>query len=358
VRAPINRVIDWIITKARNFVDKVRDAVDPKVNAAEKEGRQAMHREFLSMGTANPGQVDKLKPEFDGIRQKYGVASLEAVAGKTHWSMEGKKIQREIKTDVKVTAISTTGNWGSIQPNTEYVISDSGRGCSLWDRGIAKSTKIPRYAKVKTAGKEDLPLERNGKIYVHVYPAADSKLKKDGWTNVVNLKTVGQVDWFADNFKITHYTFALERDPLYAHQQKTETPTGLDGKTKYRKSFLYGSRGIRMQGTGLGEDGQYITLDWGKCNPRTDKNEDLVFKYGKGGVKGEPQSWKSVACDRRLIGLGANLEIEVYKSRGHFSACDTGSRIQGHHLDVFVGEATVAEANALGTKYSKVGVVL
>src|SRR5262249_16782656 len=59
------------------------------------------------------------------------------------------------------------------------------------------------------------------------------------------------------NFLLTHYTFALESDPIHAHSPKVSAP-GLPHDKKYRQSFLGNPYGIEMQGTGLAEDGHYI----------------------------------------------------------------------------------------------------
>jgi len=122
VRAPINRVIDWIITKARNFVDKVRDAVDPKVNAAEKEGRQAMERKFKAQGTASQEDVKRLDPEFDTIKKQHGIASLTAVPKREYWSMVGKRIQRQTDTTIRVNGGVASQGGEIVNDNKVYVI--------------------------------------------------------------------------------------------------------------------------------------------------------------------------------------------------------------------------------------------
>lgn len=144
------------------------------------------------------------------------------------------------------------------------------------------------------------------------------------------------------NFLLTHYTFALESDPKHAGSPKVTAP-GLPKDKKYRQSFLGSPYGIKMQGTGLADDGQYIRYV-GKG----------TYAYGVGGAKGTPHAWKTVAVDPSVIKLGSHIEIEAYKSKGIFEANDTGGAIKGKHIDVFAGAIPIAQAYALGTKHSEV----
>ena len=48
--------------------------------------------------------------------------------------------------------------------------------------------------------------------------------------------------------------------------------------------------------------------------------------------------------------------IEIYPGR-IFTVIDTGGGVGPNHIDVFVGAITVEEANRLGTRYSRVGIV-
>lgn len=147
------------------------------------------------------------------------------------------------------------------------------------------------------------------------------------------------------NFLLTHYTFALEADPINAHSPKVHAP-GLPADRKYRQSFLDTKTGVGMQGTGLAEDGHYIK--WvGNGH----------YAYGVGGAAGPPEAWKTVAVDPRVIPLGSHLEIETYKGKGIFEARDTGGQIKGNHIDVFAGAIPIAKAYALGQKHSEVRLV-
>jgi 3D (Asp-Asp-Asp) domain-containing protein len=147
------------------------------------------------------------------------------------------------------------------------------------------------------------------------------------------------------NFLITHYTFALEADPIHAQSPKVSAP-GLPPNKKYRASFLGNPYGVEMQGTGLAEDGNYIK--WAG-NGR--------YAYGVGGAAGIPKAWKTVAVDPSVIRYGSKLEIDIYKSKGVFEANDTGSAIRGQHIDVFAGAIDIKQAYALGTKHSEVRLV-
>ena len=154
-----------------------------------------------------------------------------------------------------------------------------------------------------------------------------------------------------DDFQITHYTMALEDDPLYADDALVDAK-GLN--EKHRRGFLYGGRGVLMQGSGLASNGQYITIDWGKGGP---KGTNTTFKYGIGGKSGSPEPWKTIAVDPSIIPMGSRVEIEIYKDKGAFLANDTGGKIKGRHIDIFVGGVSVAEANQRGTKRSKVTIL-
>lgn len=144
------------------------------------------------------------------------------------------------------------------------------------------------------------------------------------------------------NFLITHYTFALESDPKHKNSPKVSAP-GLPPEKKYRQSFLGSPYGIKMQGTGLADDGHHIQY-----------TGNGHYKYGVGGAAGPPSAWKTVAVDPRVIKLGSKLQIDIYKGKGDFTAKDTGGAIKGQHIDVFAGAIPISEAYALGTKHSVV----
>lgn len=144
------------------------------------------------------------------------------------------------------------------------------------------------------------------------------------------------------NFEITHYTFAREDDPIYAKEPKISIP-GLPAGEKYKRNFVTSNTGVRMQGTGLAENGKYIMWAGGG-----------KYKYGMGGAKGKPDPWKTIAVDPKVIPLLSKVNIDIYKNKGTFTANDTGGAIKGKHIDVFVGPVTIKEAYSLGTKRSNV----
>jgi 3D (Asp-Asp-Asp) domain-containing protein len=160
-----------------------------------------------------------------------------------------------------------------------------------------------------------------------------------------------QVQWLEQPFQITHYTFALETDPIHASSPLVQA-TGLN--EPHRDSFLYGDRGIMMQGTGQASDGQYITIDWNQGGPN---GRNTVFTYGIGGQGGRPVPWKTVASDPAVVPSQSRVLIEAYQDKGEMLANDTGGAIRGNHLDVFIGGATIAEAFELGTKTSRVAIL-
>jgi peptidoglycan hydrolase-like protein with peptidoglycan-binding domain len=147
------------------------------------------------------------------------------------------------------------------------------------------------------------------------------------------------------NFLLTHYTFALESDPIHAKSPKVQAP-GLPAGKKYKQSFLGSPYGIKMQGTGLADDGQYIHYKGSNS-----------YGYGVGGAGGAPAAWKTVAVDPHVIKMHSHLNIETYHSKGTFEAKDTGGAIKGKHIDVFAGAIPIKQAYALGTKHSDVFLV-
>ncbi|TMQ02616.1 MAG: hypothetical protein E6J91_51000 [Deltaproteobacteria bacterium] len=147
------------------------------------------------------------------------------------------------------------------------------------------------------------------------------------------------------NFLLTHYTFALESDPRHKNSPKVSAP-GLPKDKKYKQSFLGSTLGIKMQGTGLAEDGHYIHYAGNN-----------TYGYGVGGAAGTPVAWKTVAVDPSVIKLGSHLDIKAYESKGIFTAKDTGGKIKGKHIDVFAGAVPLSEAFALGEKHSEVFLV-
>ncbi len=160
--------------------------------------------------------------------------------------------------------------------------------------------------------------------------------------------------WLEGDFTITHYTFALESDPIYANDQRVSA-NGLPPERQYREGFLFGPSGIRQQGTGLAEDGEYITIDWTRGNPRGSR-EEVYFTYGIGGRDAPPVAWQTVATGDSRLPAGTRITIEVYPGR-IFTVTDSGDAVGARHIDIFVGALTLDEANQLGTQTSRVAIV-
>lgn len=153
-----------------------------------------------------------------------------------------------------------------------------------------------------------------------------------------------QADWIAGGakFQITHYTYAREDDPKHAKSPKISAP-GLN--EKYRASFLGSPYGIKMQGTGLAENGKYIRY---AGNGR--------YSYGVGGAYAKiDKPYQQIAVDPKVITPRRSVLVEPYADKGPMSADDVGGRIKGRHIDVFVGPVNISVAYALGTKSGRVG---
>jgi hypothetical protein len=89
------------------------------------------------------------------------------------------------------------------------------------------------------------------------------------------------IEWLPNNFTITHYSFALESDPRYENDKLVSVP-GLPENVMYKRNFIWGDRGIIQQGTGLAEDGQYITINHleSTIDFNNPTNNKFIFTYG------------------------------------------------------------------------------
>lgn len=108
-----------------------------------------------------------------------------------------------------------------------------------------------------------------------------------------------------------------------------------------------------MQGTGLAEDGNYITIDWNRGGPN---GRDTYFTYGIGGRYGNPVAWETAATGDPRLPAGTRIAVEIYPGRV-FTINDTGGGVGANHIDIFVGAITIAEADQLGTRTSRVGIL-
>jgi RHS repeat-associated protein len=162
---------------------------------------------------------------------------------------------------------------------------------------------------------------------------------------------------------ITHYTYALERDPAYASGSVADkfTVAGLDSNKTYRRGFIWGDRGITKQGTGLSENCEYISIDYNKTDIYHDNIIDYIFKYvdaGRGPTGIATIAWQTVASEDSSLHPGDRIVIEKYPGL-IFTVTDGGTGLGTQQLDVFVGEMTLSEADSLplNHKFTRVGKV-
>jgi 3D (Asp-Asp-Asp) domain-containing protein len=167
--------------------------------------------------------------------------------------------------------------------------------------------------------------------------------------------------------------------------------------TRHRIDWLYSARGVSMQGTGIGLDGELVHIDaLGSGGWVTDMGRPSV--PDRAGWAGGPPYWRagaywltrshrvtfpleaggwsngrgrryvplpgvsfadgsskplrfyrSVAVDPRLIPLGSMVYIEAYRrtaGRGWFRAEDVGGAIIGRHVDVYRSPPKSPDASA------------
>ncbi|WP_175023159.1 3D domain-containing protein [Rugamonas rivuli] len=153
-----------------------------------------------------------------------------------------------------------------------------------------------------------------------------------------SLKIVLKDAWYESLFLITGYNVCNEIDfsgPLVEG-------TGL--QEKHKEDFLFGARGIPMQGTGMDTNGKYISLlhmrgHWianSRGAPDHVLSQDTAFQYvsavkGKFGLVKENHS---IAVDPHVIPPRAQVDIDGVGLR---FADDKGSKIVSYHIDNFLG---------------------
>lgn len=151
----------------------------------------------------------------------------------------------------------------------------------------------------------------------------------------INLKDA----WYQTPFLITGYHVCDEGD---------FSGSLVDGKglrEKHKEDFLFGARGVPMQGTGKSADGRYIALD-GKSTkwhlnsrgaPDHVMSQDATsFRYVDSveGKYGPVTENHSIAVDPTVIHPHAVVEIDGV---GRRFADDRGGGIKGYHIDNFLG---------------------
>ncbi|MEM9773791.1 MAG: hypothetical protein AAF902_04370 [Chloroflexota bacterium] len=164
-----------------------------------------------------------------------------------------------------------------------------------------------------------------------------------------------EIEWLDEVFTISHYTFALENDPLYENDKRVKAP-GLDEDELYRSGFLFGGRGVLQQGSGLAENGKYITIDWEKSyyDPADFTKNRWYFTYGIGRPV---VPWETVATHHPDLPPGTRLVIETYLGQHEFVVGDAGLDLADDQIDVFIGHKTIYEADQLGITWSRVGLI-
>jgi len=130
----------------------------------------------------------------------------------------------------------------------------------------------------------------------------------DGWTD-------------AGSFKLTAYVLAQERD--FPASPTVDDPCGLEGT--YPSKFLFGE-GVRMQGSGITNDGQILHFRGNNCFEQLDCARTAVGRCAKTG--------RTIAVDPKVISLGSEVLVEDI---GYRIAEDTGGAIRGAHIDVYYG---------------------
>ncbi|CAB3748755.1 3D domain-containing protein [Paraburkholderia humisilvae] len=152
--------------------------------------------------------------------------------------------------------------------------------------------------------------------------------------------------WYESMFLVTGYHVCHEADftgeMVLAH--------GVNDH--HRRDFLYGARGVVMQGTGMTLNGQYIrptrvSSAWHR-NSRGNRDyletpDGVAFAYANSvlGAYGPVTANHSIAVDPTVIPKHAQVDIEMV---GRRFADDTGSAIVGHHIDNFVGAGAAVQA--------------
>lgn len=165
-------------------------------------------------------------------------------------------------------------------------------------------------------------------------------------------------------WSISYYVIALEADPAFPSNDRVPV-SGLDPSKKYRRQFIYDqNKGIPYQGTGLSENGEYITMDVMKNmreygpNWRESTNVALwYFTYAMGGATGKLIPWETVAKyeNQGVLPFGSKVKIDGYQQT--FEVTDTGTFMNKNdsikvetHLDIFIGAKPIAEARRLGVR--------
>ncbi|MGF6871782.1 3D domain-containing protein [Paraburkholderia sp. MM5477-R1] len=152
--------------------------------------------------------------------------------------------------------------------------------------------------------------------------------------------------WYESTFLITGYHVCFEQDFT------GEIVIARGTNDQHKRDFLYGARGVVMQGTGKASNGRYIrpiqvNSGWHR-NSHGNRDylnnpDGVAFSYTDSvqGAFGPVTENRSIAVDPNVIPKHAQVEIEIV---GRRFADDTGSAITGHHIDNFVGAGAVVQS--------------
>lgn len=156
--------------------------------------------------------------------------------------------------------------------------------------------------------------------------------------------------WYEAGFWITHYIIADERD---AHGPLVQDPNVAG---QHRRDFLYGARGVPMQGTGQTLDNQFVRFDGGGGgwhhnaggHPDELNHPDTAHLHSTDAAHGafaDVQQDHSIAIDPRVIPGRSRVYIasgDGSRVIGERHADDTGGGIHGFHIDHFSGAGNAA----------------
>ncbi|GEM_PF-2573676 len=147
------------------------------------------------------------------------------------------------------------------------------------------------------------------------------------------------------DFKLTAYVLAVEAE--FDPERNIRDPCGLQGT--YRTDFLFSTKanpgGVMMQGSGRTVDGRYVHYV-----EREGRHCFEELSCAKTAARTCAEAGRTVAVDRRVVPLGADLIIEGVGAR---VAEDTGGRVKGRHIDVFRGDELSLAAAQLETRFGR-----
>jgi 3D (Asp-Asp-Asp) domain-containing protein len=193
------------------------------------------------------------------------------------------------------------------------------------------------------------PSSDNGEVSITLETRRDGDLLlsvTDSDITAVPLRITLKEAWYESSFLITGYHVCHE-DEFNGEMALAHGTNDL-----HKKDFLYGARGVVMQGTGMASNGRYmrptrVNSGWHR-NQRgnrdyLDNPDGVAFAYTNSvqGAYGPVTRDHSIAVDPTVIPKRAQVEIELVGNR---FADDTGSAIIGHHIDNFVGAGAAVQS--------------